>query len=131
MLVTKRKGVPEINTNPIPKAGDSLCVAAPSVAAPLTSRELGCSVLFLSDPFHQLQVAIAGFLVVHHWEGVISTWCDTETAAFTEPIKGVPLDLLQGKRLQLFLKYMASKIDHVTRSSEVPASLHQRVRAPI
>lgn len=42
-------------------------------AAPLTSCELGCSVLLLSDLFHQLQVVVTGFLVVHHGEGVILT----------------------------------------------------------
>lgn len=50
--------------------GDSLWGAA----APLTSGELGCSLLLLSDLFHQLQVVVTGFLVVHHGEGVILTW---------------------------------------------------------
>lgn len=43
-------------------------------AASLTSCELDCSVLLFSDLFHQLQVVVTGFLVVHHGEGVILTW---------------------------------------------------------
>lgn len=60
----------------------------------LTSGELGCSVLLLSDLLHQLQVVIAGLLVVHHWEGVILTWYDRDLAGLS---KDVSLGLQQSE----------------------------------
>lgn len=76
----KRKSILEKHPKPSTRAlgswGQPVCHSTGNMgaAAPLTSCELGCSVLLLSDLFHQLQVMVTGFLVVHHGEGVILTW---------------------------------------------------------
>lgn len=78
--IQRGKSILEKHPKPSPRAlgswGQPVCHSTGNVgaAAALTSRELGCSVLLLSDLFHQLQVVVTGFLVVHHGQGVILTW---------------------------------------------------------